>query len=116
VDDEQQLLNSTARALGLLYQVVTANSGVSAQAILEQDQNFDLILCDMMMPGMTGMELHAWMRTEFPDLAQRTVFVSGGAFTAKAIEYLKEVDNARLDKPYEFEQLTALINRLCRTR
>jgi DNA-binding NarL/FixJ family response regulator len=50
----------------------------AAQSILERDQDFDVILCDLMMPRKTGMELHAWLLAQHPALAARVVSLSGG--------------------------------------
>jgi CheY-like chemotaxis protein len=45
--------------------------GEAGRAILEHDQAFDVILCDMMMPEMTGMALHEWLAMHHPALAAR---------------------------------------------
>jgi fructose-bisphosphate aldolase class 1 len=55
------------------------------------------------------MELHAWLATHDPALARRVVFVSGGAFTPSAGEYLESVDNLKLDKPFDVAKLLALV-------
>ena len=62
-----------------------------------------------MMPELSGPELHAWLAARHPALARRVVFVSGGAFTPEASEYLESVENRQLGKPFEVRELQALV-------
>lgn len=109
VDDELAILAMTAQMLGSQHSVVSVASGESACSLLERDRDFDVILCDLMMPGMTGMELHQWLTTHHPVLAERVVFVTGGAGTLQASEYTLRVGNLRLEKPYDSAQLKQLV-------
>jgi len=108
VDDEQAIREVIARTLRG-QDTVQAVGGEAARAILERDRDFDVILCDMMMPRVSGMELHAWLARTYPALARRLIFVTGGAFTPKAREYLKRVDNVTLEKPFGSGQLTQVV-------
>jgi two-component system, NtrC family, sensor kinase len=110
VDDEEAIRRSLQRLLGARHEVFTAGSGREAKALLEGDTNFDVVLCDLMMPEMTGMELHAWLVGHSPELAARVVFVSGGAFTPSADAYLQKVSNVKLEKPFEVARLLALLD------
>jgi CheY-like chemotaxis protein len=67
--------------------------------------SYDVILCDLMMPEMTGMELHAQLETTQPERAARMVFVTGGAYTPAAMSFLERVPNPRLEKPFDPENL-----------
>jgi CheY-like chemotaxis protein len=69
-----------------------------------------VILCDLMMPDMTGMDLHAELARKLPEQATRMIFLTGGAFTPRAREFLDEVPNQRLEKPCDLGKLLALIN------
>ena len=91
------------------HQTVEASSGEEARRILENDQAFDLVLCDMMMPGISGMELHAWLSELNPHLAEQVIFVTGGAFTPRAREYLSRVDNIRLEKPFDVANFKKIV-------
>jgi FixJ family two-component response regulator len=62
-----------------------------------------------MMPGMSGMALHAWLATEHPALAAQVVFVTGGAFTPAASAYVTRVGNPRMEKPYDNAKLKQLV-------
>jgi len=109
VDDERAIRTMLVQMLGDKHEVVMAVSGEAAMAILTDDQSFDVILCDLMMPQVTGMELHRWLSTRHPGLAKRVVFVSGGVFTLEARNYIASAGNLRLEKPFNRSQLEPLI-------
>ena len=62
------------------------------------------------MPHMTGMEFHAELIQKSPEQAERTIFLTGGEFTPAARRFLDEVSNQQLEKPFDREQLRALVN------
>ena len=109
VDDEPQLRVVMARILGREHEVVAVASGRAAQSVLATDRAFDVIVCDVMMPEMTGVELHAWLLGEDAALAARLVFVSGGAFTPHASRYLAAVPNRTVAKPIDATQMRAVV-------
>ena len=90
--------------------MVSALSGRDARAILEKDQQFNVILCDVMMPDVTGIELHQWLVQHNPRLAARMVFMTGGVFTSKAESYLNSVRTALIEKPFDIERLVRLVD------
>lgn len=112
VDDEPGIRQLVARLLRDLHDVELAGSGEEAKALLERDPAFDAILCDLMMPRMSGLELHAWMRAEAPELAPRVIFMTGGTFTPGAAEYLGGITNRQLDKPFERRTLTRAVDEM----
>jgi len=99
VDDDRPVRSMIARLLRE-HEVVLAASGVEAREILEGDQNFDVVLCDLMMPEVSGMDLHRWVLEAYGALDKRFIFMTGGAFTPQSREYLSRVDNQRLEKPF----------------
>lgn len=105
VDDERILLDALARALESRYDVDRASSGAAAIALFERGRQYDLIVCDLMMPNMTGMELFRTMEARFPECALRTVFMTGGAFAQGAQEFLSATRRRMLEKPFTNEQL-----------
>ena len=109
IDDEVHLAQGLQRALAPDHDVVLATSGREAKAILEGDDRFDVILCDLMMPDVTGMEVFAYVKTDRPQLAPRVVFMTGGAFTARARSFLDEVPNRCIEKPFELARLRSVI-------
>jgi PAS domain S-box-containing protein len=111
VDDEDLIRRALARMLGREHEVVAVESGEQARALLRTDAGFDVVLCDLMMPEMTGMELHALLAKTDPVLAARVIFISGGAFTPPAAEYLSSVENTLVEKPFNLAELSALVTR-----
>ncbi|MCA9674369.1 MAG: response regulator [Myxococcales bacterium] len=109
VDDEPLIGKSIRRMLSAEHDVTVVDRAAEALARFDRGDRWDVILCDLMMPHMTGMDLHAEVaRRSTPD-AERMVFLTGGAFTPRAREFLDTVSNARLDKPFDADALKALI-------
>ncbi len=110
VDDEQQVRSIMSRILSRYHAVEIASSGAQALELLKKDQNFDVVLCDMMMPSVSGMDIHEWLSSEYPDLAKRMVFVTGGAFAPDAREYLERVETRQLSKPFSSKDLLTMVS------
>ena len=111
VDDEPMVARAIARTLSA-HEVTVLQSGAAALARLRQDPGYDVILCDLMMPELNGMELHERLLLEAPCACERLVFMTGGAFTPQAREFLERVPNPRVDKPFEPAALRALVEGL----
>ncbi len=107
IDDESGVLRAIQRILRH-YDVDVCESSVDALALLEE-RNFDLIFCDLMMPQVTGMELFAEVVASRPDLRERFVFITGGAFTEGAAQFVKEVGRPTVEKPFGVRELRALV-------
>ncbi|MDY7230246.1 two-component regulator propeller domain-containing protein [Hyalangium rubrum] len=106
VDDDPLVSSALRRTLAREHEVEVVVSSRQALEMLRSPQGtYDVILCDLMMPEMTGMELYAQLKAAEPERAQRMVFVTGGAYTPAAQEFLEQVSNPRLDKPFEPEKL-----------
>ena len=108
VDDEPRLCAIMARLLGSDHDVTTLTSAATAVERIAAGERFDVIFSDLMMPGMSGMELHAELERLAPQQAKRMVFLTGGAFTPRASEFLGKVRNRFLDKPFDYAALSAL--------
>jgi PAS domain S-box-containing protein len=109
VDDESGVRRAVARALAAAHQV---EQFVSARALadrLSAGDRFDAILCDLMMPDMTGMELHRVVEGIAPSQAVAMIFMTAGAFTPEARAFLRSVHNARVEKPFDIDALRALV-------
>jgi CheY-like chemotaxis protein len=108
IDDDRLFSTAMERCLSVGHDVVAVNDAEDALHLLESGARFDLIFCDMMMPGMTGMEFFSAVRARFPEHAMRTVFLTGGTFAADARAFLEWVPNPYLEKPFEVQRLTEL--------
>jgi two-component system, cell cycle sensor histidine kinase and response regulator CckA len=115
VDDDRPVAAAVALELED-HDVVVAGSGREAFEILRHDPGFDVVLCDLMMPEMSGMDLYTWLRPIEPSLVERFVFMSGGAFTPRAERFLAETTNPRLDKPFPPDELRRVIGGVIRDR
>jgi CheY-like chemotaxis protein len=109
VDDELALARSLGRNLKE-HQVEAVGSGREALAALTRDPRFDVILCDLMMPEMTGVELYEEIQRVAPQLAARVVFMTGGVFSADVEAFLERVAPKVLDKPIELSTLRSLMS------
>ncbi len=110
VDDEPLICHAVSRTLARDHDTTAVTDPREALRRLTSGEHFDVILCDLMMPQMTGMDLHAELVKLDPGVAGRMVFLTGGAFTARARDFLDNVHNQRLEKPFDPAQLRALIN------
>jgi signal transduction histidine kinase len=108
IDDDAAVGAAIRRALGRRHDVITTTSGREAIERIRGGELFDLLLCDLMMPLLSGMDLHAELCTFAPDQANRIVFITGGAFTPAAREFLDRVPNERFDKPFDASRLRLL--------
>jgi PAS domain S-box-containing protein len=109
IDDERILLDALVRALDSYYTIDTVTSAKAALGLFENGREYDLVVCDLMMPGMTGMDLFERMNRSFPSLAARTVFMTGGAFTPGAQKFLGSVQRRVLEKPFSNNELVDFV-------
>jgi two-component system, NtrC family, sensor kinase len=98
VDDEPLMLRAFERALGA-HDVVTAAEGREALALC-MSEPFDLILCDIMMPGVNGRDFFEMLKQAHPGAEARIVFVTGGILVDEVREFLASVPNECLEKPF----------------
>jgi CheY-like chemotaxis protein len=110
VDDEQLITMAVQRTLSLQHEVRSFDRAHAAFECMSQGERFDVILCDLMMPDMSGMELHAWLSRMAPDQAARMVFLTGGIFTSGARAFLAAVPNAHIEKPFDTHKLRLVVN------
>ncbi|HSR98394.1 MAG TPA: ATP-binding protein [Kofleriaceae bacterium] len=107
IDDEAQICHAIERELAEVHDVVVATTGEAALALLAS-RSFDLILCDVMMPGMDGHELYRRIAAQHPGLERRFVFMTG-ALAPSVAQALDGLPNPWLAKPFEIDDVLALI-------
>jgi PAS domain S-box-containing protein len=108
VDDDPLVARALARLLAG-HEVATAQHGRDALERLRAGERFDAVVCDLMMPDLSGMELHAAVAEIDPGLADRFIFITGGAFTESARDFLARARNPRLEKPVDRGALDAAL-------
>ncbi len=112
IDDEPLLGRTLSFMLEENHDVVVAEGGAAALARLGEDTRFDLVLCDLDMPGVNGSSVHHAVSRSHPELITRFVLMTGGACSGWAEEFLERYSGARLEKPFsvaDVEQVLALV-------
>jgi signal transduction histidine kinase len=114
IDDEESLAQAIRRFLSVEHNVTAVYRARDALDLLELGTRYDVILCDLMMPQITGMELHTEVLRIDSAQASRIVFLTGGAFAPSAREFLTTTTNRRIEKPFDLKEVRRLINELIR--
>ncbi len=109
IDDDVQLGRVFERVLGRDHDVVVEHDPRSGLARLMAGEWFDLVFCDVMMPGLDGVALFNEVRATLPELAQRIVFVTGGAVGDAAQAFVASTRNVVLAKPFGPAELRAVV-------
>ncbi|RKG65539.1 PAS domain S-box protein [Corallococcus sp. CA054B] len=113
VDDEPAVGRVLQRLLRG-HDVEVATSGRQALERMSRAPGFDAVLCDVMMPDLAGRDVYEAVRRAHPGLERRFVFVSGGAFTAGAREFLEHIPNPLLEKPFDEARVRGAVEELVR--
>ena len=110
VDDEPNVRKSMIRTLRA-YQVETASSGREALSVLENGR-FDAVICDLVMPDLDGVDVHEAIISKRPELADKVIYTSGGAYTPRTAAFVAKNDIMFLEKPIHPQQLLSLLERV----
>ena len=114
IDDEPMIRTLVTRVLSNYFQVTSADGVRAALAELNVTQAYDAILCDLMMPGESGMDFFGVVRRLYPDLVGRVAFITGGAVTPDTSKFLETAARPVLNKPFNAETLTVFVEQLVR--
>jgi signal transduction histidine kinase len=109
VDDEPLIGRIIQTALKKEHEVCVVRDASEAIARLERGETFDLILCDVVMPDLSGPEFYSTVANRWPDLVPRLVFMTGGAFTPGTVEFMERVQTRVLSKPFKIDRLKRLV-------
>lgn len=109
IDDDPRVGSAIRRLLSHDANVSVMLSAEEALATLKNGRRFGLIICDLMMPGMTGMQFHEALQRELPEVLARVAYMTGGAFSQSARDFLSRVQNPRLEKPIDVDMLRGLV-------
>jgi CheY-like chemotaxis protein len=116
VDDDPLVGKAARRILSVQHQVQLVENATEALALIRRGENFDVVLCDLLMPQVTGMELYAQLMAIDPSWGPKMIFASGGAFTQGSRQFLDSISNLRIEKPFESNALLAIVNQLFQTQ
>jgi CheY-like chemotaxis protein len=109
VDDDPGVGSALRLMLEEENDVTFAGSGREALKYLLGETSFDVVFCDLMMPGMNGIDIYQALRLNRPGYERRIVFMTGGAFTHEAERFLGQTPNPRLEKPFDLRNLRRIV-------
>jgi CheY-like chemotaxis protein len=109
VDDNVELLESVAAILEPFHEVTIESEPRVILRDLQQGRRFDCILCDLMMPKMSGIDFYRRVQIISADQAARFVFMTGGSFTAETDQFLSKIRVPYREKPISVQDLRLVI-------
>jgi CheY-like chemotaxis protein len=112
VDDEPLFGRALQRTLQRHHEVVVVGSASAALDLVQSGKHYDLIISDLMMPKMSGIDLYHQLLSLSPLHAHRMIFLTGGAFLERAEAFLQRVPNLHLEKPCDTRSLLKAIDRM----
>jgi CheY-like chemotaxis protein len=112
VDDEEVLGRTLKRALSHDNDVTALTSPSEALERILSGERFDVIVCDLLMHEMSGMELYRALAQWAPQQAERMVFLTGGASTPQVRSFVEERRHLVLLKPFDSDELRRVVRRM----
>jgi PAS domain S-box-containing protein len=102
IDDDPEVRQALARIIGAPHVVEMVETAHEAQErLLTRKEPYDVIFCDLMMPELTGMDLHDILTAQRPEVVGKMVYMSAGAFTPRAAQFLESHPERRIEKPFD---------------
>ena len=109
IDDEPRVGELLVKLLSPLFDTSHELRALDALELIKAGARYDVILCDLMMPEITGMDVQAALERDVPELASRTVFMTGGAFTERAQQFLDRFEGRILEKPFRMADVERVV-------
>ena len=110
IDDEPLLGRTLSFMLEERHDVVVIAGGREALGRLERDADFDLVLCDLDMPEVTGQVVYETVARTHPELVQRFVLMTGGACSRWSEDFLAGYRGVQLDKPFTTDDVEQVLD------
>lgn len=112
IDDDRSLRDVIQTALSTDHDVIAMESAIEALQHLDDVREcYDWVICDVMMPAMTGMEFFETIRARGTGFEKKIILMTGGAFTPKVRSWMETLSNPKLEKPFRMKQLKELLAR-----
>jgi len=111
VDDEVTITTALRRLLSHDHDVTVFNDPVEALALVRSGHEFDVILCDLLMPKLNGIQLHQELRQHAPAQAPALVLMTGGSVPRDAVDLIAS-GVPSLSKPFDADELRAVIEQV----
>jgi len=115
VDDEPAVASTLRMILPREHAITVVHSGSDAIALLDSGQCFDLVIADLLMPQVSGMDLYDWVQQRQPELSRRLLFMTGGAFTERAQQFLARIERPLLEKPFDPNRVLGTVREMLRS-
>lgn len=112
IDDEEEVGEVLSLALSMDHQVEVFQRAEEALQLLEKGKTYDVILCDLMMAEMNGMEFYQRLEMANNPNIHQIVFMTGGAFTDEGRKFLSQVENEKIEKPFNIKELNKVLSRV----
>jgi signal transduction histidine kinase/ActR/RegA family two-component response regulator len=116
IDDEplvREVIAIRARQAG--WKVTEAEGGEAGLLRIEQhEQGFDAVVCDLRMPGLSGLQIHDRLAQRLPEVLARFVFVTGDSSSGEALEFMARSACPLIEKPFDFNRLLRELSRVAR--
>jgi len=111
IDDDPAICRALCRLLGRDEKTTAVETSREALELIENGARFDVIFCDVMMPGLSGDEFFAILEERWPDQAARVVFMTGGVLSGGGRAFLETHPGRLIEKPFELAQIRNAIDR-----
>jgi len=112
IDDEPAICRLLERRLSTSHEVATASNGNEALLLLAKGERFDVVFCDLQMPGLSGADLHARVAVLDRELSQRFIFMTGALGDFAGRVELARLPNRVLLKPFAHSDVLKAITEL----
>ncbi len=116
VDDETALAMALKKVLEREHHVTAVTTGRAALDLLLGSGCFDVVICDVLMPGISGIDLYRELASQRPAIAGRIIFMSGASSMPRVAEFFGTISNERIDKPVDLAHLRLLIRQIAATQ
>jgi CheY-like chemotaxis protein len=114
IDDEPEIRRALKRILCRSCVVSTCGNGAEAWQTFVNGEKYDVILCDVLMPETTGMDLFRMLASDYPDQAERLLFITGGATSEAARLFMTKHANRVVSKPFNPSEVEAAVRAAAR--
>ena len=108
-DEDVAVIRSLRRVLDQFYDIFAARSGDEALEMLRSNPHIEVVLYDISMPRLSGIQFFKKVKSKNPSFAERIIFVKAGSIEPDSTDFLARIKNPVVDKPFDLPQLNDLI-------
>jgi len=112
VDDDKEVLGMFHNIVSRKFEATSFNDSREALKAIASGQNFDCIVCDLMMPNLGGMEFFQKLKEVSPEHCKKIIYITGGSFTSVTDQFLRTPGIVFMEKPISFKDLLSAIEKI----